>query len=135
VAGCALDQDGNPQSSMGVDAGDLLGHGFEDLVVPTLGGQHTDLYGNDGKGSFDDLSNQSGLALATRRYTGFSVGMLDYDNDGWLDLFIVNGAVRNIEEQARKGSPYPYAQSNLLLHNNGKGRFEDVSSRAGAAFR
>ncbi len=134
IAGCALDRDGHTQSSMGVDAGDLLGHGFEDLVVPTLAGQHADLYSNDGKGSFDDMSYQSGVALATRRFTGFSVGMLDYDNDGWLDLFIVNGAVRIIEEQARKGSLYPYAQPNLLLHNNGKGRFEDVSGRAGAAF-
>jgi len=134
IAGCALDRDGNPQSGMGVDAGDLLSHGFEDLVVPTMAGQHADLYSNDGKGSFDDMSYESGLALATRRYTGFSVGMLDYDNDGWLDLFIVNGAVRIIEEQARKGSLYPYAQSNLLLHNNGKGRFEDVSGCAGSAF-
>jgi hypothetical protein len=134
IAGCALDRNGNAQSSMGVDAGDLLGHGFEDLVVPTISGQHADLYSNDGKGSFDDMSYQSGIALATRRYTGFSAGMLDYDNDGWLDLFIVNGAVRIIEEQARKGSLYPYAESNLLLHNNGKGRFEDVSSSAGSAF-
>jgi hypothetical protein len=134
IAGCALDQNGNPQSSMGVDAGDLLGHGFEDLVVPTIAGQHADLYSNDGKGSFDDMSYQSGIALATRRYTGFSTGMLDYDNDGWLDLFIVNGGVRMIEEQARKSSLYPYAESNLLLHNNGKGRFEDVSGSAGSAF-
>jgi hypothetical protein len=80
------------------------------------------------------MSFASGLALATRRCTGFGLGMLDYDNDGWLDLFMACGAVTTIEEQARKGSPYPLAQSNLLLHNNGKGRFEDVSSRAGSAF-
>ena len=134
IAGCALDRDGSAQSGMGVDAGDLLGHGVEDLVMATISGQHADLYANDGKGWFDDLSYQSGLAPATRRYTGFSIGMLDYDNDGWLDLLIVNGAVRAIEEQARKGSPYPYAEPNLLLHNDGKGRFEDVSSRAGSAF-
>src|ERR1019366_10034658 len=59
IAGCALDRDGNPQSSMGVDAGDLLGRGFEDLVVPTMAGQHADLYSNDGKGSFDDMSYES----------------------------------------------------------------------------
>jgi len=133
IAGCALDRDGNPQSGMGVDAGDLLGHGVEDLVMATVAAEHADLYANDGKGWFNDLSYESGLALATQRYTGFSIGMLDYDNDGWLDLFIVNGAVRTIEEQARKGSRYPLGQPNLLLHNNGKGRFEDVS-RAGSAF-
>lgn len=134
AAGCALDRDGSPQSCMGVDAGDLLGHGLEDLVVPTMLGQHADLFANNGKGWFDDMSYQSGIATATRRYTGYSVGMLDYDNDGWLDLFFVNGGVRIVEEQARKGSLYPYAQSNLLLHNLGNGRFEDVSSRAGSAF-
>ena len=134
IAGCAVDSDGASQSSMGADAGDLLGHGVEDLVVATIGGQHTDLFANDGKGWFEDLSYKSGLAFATRRYTGFSIGMLDYDNDGWLDLFVVNGAVRTIEDEARKGSRYPYAEPNLLLHNNGNGRFEDVSSNAGSAF-
>jgi len=134
AAGCALDRDGSPQSCMGVDAGDLLGHGFEDLAVPTMIGQHADLYANNGKGWFDDMSYESGIAQATQRYTGFSVGMLDYDNDGRLDLFFVNGAVRIVEDQARKGSLYPYAQSNLLLHNLGNGRFEDVSSRAGSPF-
>ena len=67
---------------MGVDAGDLLGRGVEDLVVATIGGQHADLFANDGKGWFDDMSYESGLARATQRYTGFSIGMLDYDNDG-----------------------------------------------------
>jgi hypothetical protein len=134
VAGCALNRDGHPQSSMGVAAGDLQGNGYEDLVVANLAGQYAYLYANNGKGWFDDMSFASGLALATRRCTGFGLGMLDYDNDGWLDLFMACGAVTTIEEQARKGNPYPLAQSNLLLHNNGKGRFEDVSSRAGSAF-
>jgi hypothetical protein len=134
IEGCAVDPDGAAQSSMGVDAGDLLGHGVEDLVVATIGGQHAELFANDGKGWFEDMSYKSGLALATRRYTGFSIGMLDYDNDGWLDLFIVNGAVKTIEDEARKGSRYPYAEPNLLLRNNGNGRFEDVSSSAGSAF-
>jgi hypothetical protein len=110
VAGCALNRDGGPQSSMGVDAGDLLGRGLEDLVVLNLAGQYADLYANNGKGWFDD------------------------DNDGWLDLLMVNGSVTLIEEQARKGSLYPLAQSNLLFHNDGKGQFENVTSRAGAAF-
>jgi enediyne biosynthesis protein E4 len=134
VAGCALNRDGGPQSSMGVDAGDLLGRGLEDLVVLNLAGQYADLYANNGKGWFDDRSYESGIALATRRYTGFGLGMFDYDNDGWLDLLMVNGSVTLIEEQARKGSLYPLAQSNLLFHNDGKGQFENVTSRAGAAF-
>jgi enediyne biosynthesis protein E4 len=134
VAGCAFNRDGGPQSSMGVDAGDLLGRGFEDLVVTNLTGQYADLYANNGKGWFDERSSEAGIAFATHRYTGFGLGMFDYDNDGWLDLLMVNGSVTLIEEQARKGRPYPLAQSNLLLHNNGKGQFENVTSRAGSAF-
>lgn len=134
TAGCALNSDGNSQAGMGVDAGDLLGHGYEDIVVGNLTGEYAYLFSNNGKGWFDDVSFQSGVALATRRYTTFGLGMLDYDNDGWLDLFLANGAVTTIEEQARKGSLYPLAQSNLLLHNNRKGRFEDVSSSAGRIF-
>jgi hypothetical protein len=134
VAGCALNRDGAPQSSMGVDAGDLLGRGFEDLVVLNLTGQYADLYENNGKGWFEDKSYEAGIALATHRSTGFGLGMFDYDNDGWLDLLMVNGSVTLIEELARKGNPYPLAQSNLLFHNNGKGQFENVTSRAGPAF-
>jgi enediyne biosynthesis protein E4 len=134
VAGCALNRDGGPQSSMGVDAGDVLGRGVEDLVILNLAGQYADLYANNGKGWFNDKSYESGIALLTHRSTGFGLGMFDYDNDGWLDLLMVNGSVTLIEEQARKGSPYPLAQSNLLLHNNGKGQFENATSGAGAAF-
>ncbi|MGD0506665.1 MAG: CRTAC1 family protein [Terriglobales bacterium] len=134
IAGCALNRDGGPQSSMGVDAGDLFGRGNEDLVVTNLTGQYAYLFANDGKGWFEDRSFETNIALATRRYTGFGVRMLDYDNDGWLDLLMVNGGVTLIEEQARKGSAYPLAQTNLLFHNNGKAQFENVTSRAGEAF-
>jgi hypothetical protein len=134
LAGCALNRNGAPQSSMGVDAGDLMGHGFEDLTVTNLTGEYTDVYSNNGKGWFDDTSYESGVALATRRYTGFGMGMLDYDNDGLLDLFIVNGAVKSIEEQVRQRNRYPLGQPNLLLRNIGNGRFEDVSLQAGTTF-
>lgn len=131
--GCALNRDGSPQSSMGIDAGDLLGRGQEDVVITNLTGQYAYIYAN-GKGGFEDRSYESGIALDTRRYTGFGVAMLDYDNDGWLDLMMVNGGVTRIEEQARKGSTYPLAQTNLLFHGKGNGRFENVTDRAGAAF-
>jgi enediyne biosynthesis protein E4 len=134
ISGCALNQDGYPQSSMGLDAGDILARGFEDLVVTNLSGEYADLYLNNGKGWFDDMSYASGLASATRRFTGFGVGLLDYNNDGLLDLLIVNGAIKSIEDEASRGNSFPYAQSNLLLRNTGKGHFEDVSDRAGATF-
>jgi len=134
LAGCALDRNGAPQSSMGVEAGDLWGRGREDLVVTNLSGEYTDFYSNDGSGLFDDTSFESGVALSTRPYTGFGTGMFDYDNDGRLDLLIVNGAVKTIEEQVRQGNRYPLGQPNLLLHNLGNGKFADVSRQGGAAF-
>jgi len=131
--GCALNRDGGPHSSMGIDAGDLFGHGQEDLVITNLAGQYAYVYAN-GKGGFEDRSYESGIALATRRYTGFGVAMLDYDNDGHLDLLMVNGGVTMIEAQAREGSIFPLAQSKLLFHGNGDGTFANVTSGAGAAF-
>lgn len=134
LAGCALDRNGAPQSGMGVAAGDLLGRGFEDLVVTNLTGEYTDIYLNNGKGWFEDFSYESGVAAATRRYTGFGMGLLDYDNDGRLDLFIANGAVKSIEEQVRQAVRYPLGEPSLLLQNIRGGHFEDVSREAGATF-
>jgi hypothetical protein len=119
---------------MGVDAGDVLGRGLEDLVVTNLAGEYADLFLNNGKGWFDDASFQSGVAAATRPYTGFGTGLLDYDNDGRLDLLVVNGAIKAVEEQVRNKSLFPYAQPKLLLHNTGNGHFENLSNRAGASF-
>jgi hypothetical protein len=134
IAGCALSKDGVAQSGMGVDAGDFDNDGDEDILVTNLMGEYTDLYVNDGKGWFEDFSSQSGLAAASTAYTGFGAGFLDYDNDGWLDVLIVNGEVRTIEDKARAGDPYPLDQPKLLLRNLGNGRFENVSSKAGPVF-
>lgn len=135
IAGCALDINGAPQSGMGTDAGDLFGRGLEDLVVTNLTGEYADIYANNGSGWFEDRSTQSGVAQLTRPYTGFGLGMFDFDNDGRLDLMIANGSVKSIEAQTRRGNPYPLRQQNLLLRNLGTGAFEDVTNRAGSAFR
>jgi hypothetical protein len=134
LAGCALDQNGLSLSGMGVDAGDFDNDGDEDILVANLKGEHASLYVNDGKGSFDDRSEESGLAAATMAYTSFGAGFIDYDNDGWLDIFIANGEIRTVEALARSGDPFPLGQRNLLLRNMRNRRFEDVSRHAGAAF-
>jgi hypothetical protein len=72
------------------------------------------------------------LGPATFPYTGFGTEWFDYDNDGFLDLFVANGAVTIIESQ--RGRPYPFDQPNLLLRNTGSA-FEDVSKLGGAAFQ
>jgi hypothetical protein len=135
LAGCALNRDGGTMSGMGVDAGDLENDGDEDLVMGTIRSEHALLYVNDGKGFFDERSYETGLALATMPYTGFGVGFIDYDNDGWLDIFMATGEVRIIEAEARAGDPYPLKQKKLLFHNLRNGCFEDVSQKAGEVFQ
>src|SRR5262249_23628734 len=77
----------------------------------------------------------SGLASASLAFTGFGTSWFDYDNDGWLDLLTVNGAVQTIQALAQAHDPYPLHQTMQLFHNLGQGRFEDVSPKAGPIFR
>jgi hypothetical protein len=134
LAGCAVNRDGAPEASMGVDAGDFDNDGDEDLFMTHLSKETNTLYVNDGRGTFEDATVRTGLGAPRMRYTGFGTAWIDYDNDGWLDLLVVNGAVTLIEEQLAAGDPYPLHQSNQLFRNTGGGTFEDVSARAGEAF-
>jgi hypothetical protein len=134
LAGCAVNTDGEPQSSMGVDAADFNNDSHEDLLVANLIGEYADLYVNDGKAMFDDRSFDSGLAKATSPYTIFSIGFLDYDNDGWLDVFFAGGAVIDLEARKLAGDRYPLGLPKGLLHNTRDGRFEDATSGAGQTF-
>ncbi|HEX7086056.1 MAG TPA: CRTAC1 family protein [Vicinamibacterales bacterium] len=131
LSGSALNAAGNPEGSMGIASGDYDADGDEDLFVTNIIGETFVLYRNDGSGSFDDVRVMAGLAAPTAPFTGFGVDWFDYDNDGWLDLFITNGAV-NIVEKLR-GDPVPYRMPDLLFRNVGDGRFEDVSKQAGPA--
>ena len=134
LGGCAVNADGAPQSSMGVDAGDFNNDGHEDLLVANLIGEYADLYVNDGKALFDDRSFESGLAKATSPYTVFPIGFLDYDNDGWLDIFFAGGAVMDLDDRKRAGDRYPLGQRKVLLHNTRDGHFVDVGDIAGKTF-
>ena len=95
AAGVALTAEGKAEASMGVDAGDADNDGDEDLFVTEQTGEGHNFYVNDGKGAFEDHSTRSGLAAASLGYTGFGTAWFDYDNDGWLDVLTVNGAVLN----------------------------------------
>jgi hypothetical protein len=103
--------------------------------VTNLRGEGTDLYVNDGTGLFEEQSERSGLGVASRAYTGFGVAWFDFDNDGWLDTLMVNGAVHTIEALSRANDPLPLREGKLLLRNLGNGRFEDVTKRAGPALQ
>ncbi len=142
LAGCAVNAQGRPEASMGLSAADFDGDGDEDLFLTHLAAETNTVYVNDGHGLFEDRSLETGLASPSWSYTGFGNAWFDYDNDGWLDLLAVNGAVKVIKALALAGDPLPLDQPNQLFRNRGAagmgadgGRviFEDVTAAAGAA--
>ncbi len=80
------------------------------------------------------MSLASGVQTPSWKLTGFGAAWLDYDNDSWLDLLTVNGAIKKMEEQARAGDPLPLKMEKQLFRNLGNGRFEEIGKRAGAVF-
>ena len=134
IAGVAVNGQGKAEGSMGVDAGDVDNDGDEDLVIANLAGEGSTLYENDGKGSFQDVAAATGLRSQTLAYTGFGTAWFDADNDGWLDILTVNGAIATIQALAAAGDPFPLHQRKQLLRNTGMRRFEDVTASAGSAF-
>ena len=132
ISGSALNAAGNPEGSMGIASGDFDRDGDEDLFVTNIIAETSVLYVNDGRGNFDDARVRSGLAPLTAAFTGFGTDWIDYDNDGWSDLFAANGAVNIVE--AQRGQPSPYRMRNQLFHNVAGRRFEETSNAAGPAF-
>ena len=134
LAGAAVNRDGKAEAGMGVDAGDFDGNGTEDIFVTHLADETNTLYVNLGKAIFEDRTREAGLGMPGRRFTGFGTAFFDYDNDTWLDLFVVNGAVQLLPELVRKGDPYPLGQPNQLFHNDGRGKFVEVTDNIAAGF-
>jgi hypothetical protein len=132
LSGAAYAADGVARAGMGVSAGDFDASGNESIFVTNLSREGATLYRNNGRGEFSDATMEFGLQQPTVPFTGFGTQWVDYDNDGRLDLFIANGAVTIMERL--RGSPYPYRQRNLLLHNEGS-RLRDASAEAGPAFQ
>ena len=107
--------------------------GDEDLFVTNIIGETFVLYRNDGGGNFEDARVQTGLGALTAAVTGFGTDWFDYDNDGWLDLFVANGAVNVIESQ--RGQPTPFKMKNQLFHNTGNGPIRRCRARGRAGLR
>jgi hypothetical protein len=129
LRGCALDENGVAKAGMGVASADLDDDADLDLLVVNLEGESDSFYLNEG-GFFFDRTAAFGLAVASRRYTRFGVGFVDFDNDGNLDLYQANGRVQMAPEPIAAD---PYAEPNLLLRGTGDGRFEPVSPPGGTA--
>ena len=132
LAGAAYNAEGKALSGMGIAVGDIDNRGSEDILVTNLMGESNSLFRNEGNGFFHDATAEFGLSAPSLPYTGFGVKFLDYDNDGLLDLYAVNGAVETVN--AMRGKPYPYQMKNRLFHNDGK-KFIDVSDASGPALQ
>ena len=133
-SGVALNGAGFAKADMGVDAGDFDNDGDDDLFVTDLTSEGSTLYVNDGAGLFEDRSAGLGIQSPSLPYTGWGAAWIDFDNDGWLDIFAVNGLVRQDLDARTADNPFPYQQRNQLFRNLVGGRFEDVTDQAGAVF-
>ena len=127
-AGCAVSRSGMNEASMGIACADFDGDGRPDVYLTHYYQMKNTLYHNLGHLLFDDDSLRAGAAATSYESLGFGTSALDYDRDGVVDLFIANGHVLGPHQQPNRMLPQ-------LLHNDGTGRFEDVSSRAGPYFQ
>jgi hypothetical protein len=129
LAGCAMDLAGVAKAGMGVAADDLDDDGDLDLVVENLAGETDSVYRND-RGRFAERTSSAGLAAATYPFTRFGVGLVDFDDDGFLDLFIATGRVTRAAEPLAAD---PFAEPNLLFRGAAGGKFTEVKPRGGTA--
>jgi hypothetical protein len=125
ISGTAVNESGSEQGCMGVTLGDYDHDGKLDLFITNFDDEYNVLYHNDGRNSFTDISFKAKVAEVSLPYVGWGTKFFDYDNDGWVDLFVANGHV-----YPQRGQ---YRQRELLHHNNGDGTFSEVAARAGAA--
>ncbi len=129
-AGCAYDPDGKVTSGMGVAAGDFDRDGWLDILKTNFSDEAASLYRNTRDGLFVDAALATGLAR-NRSWVGWGAGFADFDNDGWPDIFIVNGHV--FPELDAAGLGLSFRQPKVVYRNLAGQRFEDVSARAGPA--
>lgn len=134
-AGTAVNNQGRAEASMGVAAGDFDRDGDPDLFITHLMGETNTLYNNQGQGLFEDRTLFYGLGGSSFPYTAFGTGWLDYDNDGWLDLLVLNGAVTELEPLANNNDPYPLHQPNQLFHNDAGRGFSEINYPADSPLR
>ena len=124
AAGVGFNEDGKTFAGMGVDFADYDNDGRPDIVVTDLSNERYRLFRHNGDDSFLDATNVSGVGGATLQYSGWGTRFLDYDNDGWKDIFVAQGHVMDtIEKTAPNLS---YLQPPLLLRNQ-SGRFVRVT--------
>jgi hypothetical protein len=131
LSGAAVSGDGVAFGSMGVTWGDYDHDGRLDLFVTEFAEQPNVLYHNLGERGFEDVGVQAGIGTPSIPYVGWGTSFFDMDNDGWLDLFVVNGHVYPQMDSVSNSAAY--VEPMLLHRNNGDGTFDEVSKAAGIA--
>jgi hypothetical protein len=130
VSGFAVNIDGHEMANMGLALGDYENNGHLSVVSTVFADDYNVLFQNDGTGNFTDVSWPAGIAEASLPFVSFADGFLDYDNDGWKDLLIVNGHVYpEVDKHPEWGNSY--AQRMLLFRNQKNGKFALVPAVEG----
>ena len=130
MSGYALNADGREVANMGIAVGDYENNGHLSVVNTTFADDYNVLFQNDGTGFFTDVGYRAGIAASSIPFVSFGDGFLDYDNDGWKDLLIINGHVYpEVDQHPEWGQSY--AQRPLLYHNLKNGKFELVPAVEG----
>jgi hypothetical protein len=130
-AGVAYSGDGREQAGMGIDSADYDGDGWPDLIKTNFSDDSNNLYRNDHNGEFTDLAGPSGFGPISIPFLGFGAKFLDFDNDGWPDVFIANGHVNPQVDGHSFG--VTYAERPFLFHNLGNGKFDEIGAQSGPA--
>ncbi len=128
----AYDSNGVAKAGMGVDAGDLNEDGKPDFVVTNFNDEYHSVFISTPSLLYKDRTVASRLAAFTKSYVGWGTHFIDYDNDGNLDLLIVNGHINQVIEATRQD--VKYQEPPLLLHNDGNGVFRNMRDQAGPVF-
>ena len=130
-AGVSVSQDGYEQANMGLALGDYQHNGFPSIVISHFSDEYAAVFENLGQMNFSDVSYPSGIALSTTHYVGWGDAFFDFDNDGWIDFFMVNGHVYPQVDSGEAGARYQ--EPALLFLNQGNGKFKDISKLVGPA--
>lgn len=125
-SGVALNENGREQAGMGLAVGDYNNDGRVDFHITNFSDDSNVLYHNDGEGNFTDVTFQAGLGEPTIPFLGWGTSFIDYDNDAWSDLFVVNGHVYPVVDNHQWGTSF--AEQPLLFRNLGNGKFERVGA-------
>ncbi len=130
TSGIALNENGREVAAMGVAVGDYLNNGLLDVAITDFSEEAKLLYRNDGGGSFTEVGVRAGVGRKSMPFLGWGTGFLDYDNDGWLDLMMINGHIYPAADTSNWGTSYK--QRLQLFHNTRDGKFEEITPVRGS---